>query len=441
VKHLLVIVPLAVLTVVSPAVLAQDNLTWPPALPSGKLFRSDTTKEFLTPPESLQNVAVAKTPPQVDFYYYPGQDYPGKPWSNWGDGSVAGTKYYSAIGDHKAPQGNGLVFEYDSETQLLRQLASTAKTIVLPEGHYTPGKIHSRVDLGSDGWLYYSTHRGSTRVTTDEYHYKGDWLLRTNPATRKTEIVAHGPVPKTCIPTSVLDPDRLIFYGGTAAGDRLDKTVTFFAYDIRKRKVLHTAVPGARRYLIFARSTGCVYYMDEVADRLMKYDPASGKPPKAIAGTLGLRAATEELPGNVVYTVGQKDDRIFRFHTKTEKIEQLGPFAIGSQTYVATLDADPTGRYLYYIPGAHGSSYRDGTAVIQFDTQKGTRKVIAFLYPFYEKQIDFVPIGTYGSAVSPDGSKLFVTWNGCRGGKVRGKYPFNTCALTVIHIPESERQP
>ena len=65
--------------------------------------------------------------------------------------------------------------------------------------------------------------------------------------------------------------------------------------------------------------------------------------------------------------------------------------------------------------------------------------MIAFLHPFYEKKLDFVPIGTYGSALSPDGSKLFVTWNGCRGGQVRGKYPFNTCALTVIHIPESER--
>ena len=418
---------------------AQDDLTWPPALPGNKPFVTDTSEEFLKPPASLTDVSVAKTPPRVDFYYYPGQDYPGKPWSNWGDGSVSGSKYFSAIGDHRAPQGNGMVYVYDSETQELRQLASTAKTIVLPEGHYTPGKIHSRVDLGSDGWLYYSTHRGSTRVTTDQYHYKGDWILRTHPDTAKTEIVAHGPVPKACIPTSILDPDRLIFYGGTAAGAHTDKTVTFFAYDIRKQKVLHTAVPGARRYLIFARSTGCVYYMDEDADKLMKYDPASGKPPFVITGSLGLRAATEELPGNIVYTIGQQDDRIYRFNTKTEKIDDVGPFAIGAQTYVATLDADPTGRYLYYIPGAHGSSYREGTAVIQFDTKTRTRKVIAFLHPFYEKKLDFVPIGTYGSALSPDGSKLFVTWNGCRGGQVRGKYPFNTCALTVIHIPESER--
>lgn len=420
---------------------AQDELTWPPALPGRKAFVSDISDEFLKPPESLADVAVAKTPPRIDFYYYPGQDYPGKPWSNWGDSSVSGSKYFSAIGDHRAPQGNGLVYVYDSETQELRQLASTAKTIVLPEGHYTPGKIHSRVDLGSDGWLYYSTHRGSTRVTTDEYHYKGDWILRTHPDTAKTEIVAYGPVPKTCIPTSVLDPERLIFYGGTAAGDRNDKTVTFFAYDLRKKKVLHTAVPGARRYLIFARSTGCAYFMDEVNDQLMKYDPASGKPPQKIDGVLGLRAATGELPGGVVYTVGQKDDRIWKFNTKTEKIEEVGPLTVGSQSYVATLDADPTGRYLYYIPGAHGSSYRDGTAVIQFDTKTGTRKVIAFLHPFYEKKYGFVPIGTYGSAVSPDGSRLFVTWNGCRGGMVRRKYPFNTCAMTVIHIPESERQP
>ncbi|MBC8291162.1 MAG: hypothetical protein H8E37_12685, partial [Planctomycetes bacterium] len=253
---------------------AQDELTWPPALPGRKAFVSDISDEFLKPPESLADVAVAKTPPRIDFYYYPGQDYPGKPWSNWGDSSVSGSKYFSAIGDHRAPQGNGLVYVYDSETQELRQLASTAKTIVLPEGHYTPGKIHSRVDLGSDGWLYYSTHRGSTRVTTDEYHYKGDWILRTHPDTAKTEIVAYGPVPKTCIPTSVLDPERLIFYGGTAAGDRNDKTVTFFAYDLREKKVLHTAVPGARRDLHFARPPGCASFMDEVHRPPLQYDPA-----------------------------------------------------------------------------------------------------------------------------------------------------------------------
>jgi hypothetical protein len=420
-----------------------SDLTWPPKLPGGKASVSDTSPDFLKSPASLlPGVTVAKTAPRVDMLYYPEQDYPGSPWSVWGDSLAVGDKYYSAIGDHAAPQGNGFVYEYDSTTGKLVTLVNTTDILHLPEGHYMPGKIHSRIDMGSDGWLYYATHRGSTRVTTDKYHYKGDWIFRTHPETRKTEIVAHGPVPKHCIPTSLLDPDRLIFYGGTAAGEYSDKTVMFFAYDVRKKKVLHTAVNGPRRYIIFARSTGRMYYMDEVNNRLMRYDPESGKPPQVIPGTIGLRAASEETADGYVYTTGQKDGRIWRFNTKTEKIEDIAELPVASQTYTTTFDLDPTGRYLYYIPGAHGGSERDGTPVVQFDTQKRTRKVIAFLQPFYEKKYGYVTLGTFGSAVSPDGSKVYVTWNGNRGGKDprRGRYAFDTCALTVIHVPESERK-
>jgi len=419
-----------------------SDLNWPPKLPGGKASVSDTSPDFLKSPASLlPGVTVAKTAPRVDLLYYPKQDYPGSPWSVWGDSLAVGDKYYSAIGDHAAPQGNGYVYEYDSATGKLVTLVNTTDILRLPEGHYMPGKIHSRIDMGNDGWLYYATHRGSTRVTTDKYHYKGDWIFRTHPETKKTEIVAQGPVPKHCIPTSLLDPDRLIFYGGTAAGEYSDKTVMFFAYDVRKKKVLHTAVNGPRRYIIFARSTGRMYYMDEVNNRLMRYDPASGKPPQVIPGTIGLRTASEETADGYVYTTGQKDGRIWRFNTKTEKIEDIAELPVASQTYTTTFDLDPTGRYLYYIPGAHGGSERDGTPVVQFDTQKRTRKVIAFLQPFYEKKYGYVTLGTFGSAVSPDGSKVYVTWNGNRGGKdpQRGRYAFDTCALTVIHVPESER--
>ena len=96
---------------------------------------------------------------------------------------------------------------------------------------------------------------------------------------------------------------------------------------------------------------------------------------------------------------------------------------------------------MYYIPGAHGASQNDGTPIVQFDTKRRTKKVIAFLQPVLQKQFGYVTLGTYGSAVSPDGSRLFITWNGNRSGAdKRGKYPFDTCALTVIYIPESERR-
>ena len=151
-------------------------------MPDGQSIVSVESADLLAPQDNLKpGVQIAKTAPKVDLIYYPEQNYEGHPWSVWGDGLTVGTKYFSAVGDHLAPKGNAFVFEYDSKTSRIRTLASTAKTINLPEGHYMPGKIHSRIDLGSYGWLYYSTHRGSTRVTTDEYHYKGDWILRTHP--------------------------------------------------------------------------------------------------------------------------------------------------------------------------------------------------------------------------------------------------------------------
>jgi hypothetical protein len=422
----------------------EEPLAFPPALPDGAAFVTLRSEELLRPPSSLrEGVEVARTPPSVDFLYYPGQTYPGKPWSAWGDGLARGGKYYSAIGDHLAPAGNALVFEYDPEARSFRKLVDVKELLGLPEGHYVPGKVHGRIDLGSDGWLYFSTHRGSTRVTTDQYHYEGDWIIRHHPATGRSEIVAHGPVPKHCIPTSVLDPERLIFYGGTAAGDPADRSVRFFAYDIRRRRVLHSAPEGPYRALIFARSTGKVYWAARDGEPLFRYDPESGEPPVAISARLGLRAATKETAGGSVYTVSTRGDgRLWRFDVKTEKAFELGAAAVGTQDYITSLDVDPAGRYLYYAPGAHGGSERDGTPVVQLDLESGKKKVIAFLHPLLQKEVGYTPAGTFTSALDEEGKRLFITWNGSRAGPDRqGRYRFDTCALAVIHIPESERLP
>jgi hypothetical protein len=414
-----------------------------PRLPAGQPVAFDRSPDFLKPAGPLApGVTIAATPPGIDFLYYPEQTYPGNPWSVWGDGSAAGDKYYSAIGDHVGPSGNAFVFEYDAASRVFRTLLDVRKFINLPDGHYTPGKIHSRLDMGSDGWLYFATHRGSTRVTTDTYHFTGDWILRTQPESGRTEIVARGPVPKHSIPTSVLDPDRLIFYGGTAAGDPGDNSVAFFAYDARSHKVLHTAPRGPYRYLMFAKSTGRVYYVHEDGGQLMRYDPSSGTPPVPIPGTIGIRAATRETRDGFVYTVSTSGDgTLWRFNTRTEQIEPVGRAAVGGEDYVTTIDADPSGRYLYYAPGAHGGSEKDGTPIVQFDVKTRTKKVIAFLHPFYLQKYGYVPLGTFSSALSPEGDRLYVSWNGSRRGGARGGYEWDTVALTVIHIPESERRP
>lgn len=427
------------------------QITFPPKLPGGKMVVTDWSQAFLKPPATLKkDIAIARTPPTVDLLYYPGQSYRGNPWSAWGEGTAVNGNYYSAVGDHwsvdRERPGNAFVFEYTPDTKKLRRLVDVRKVLDLPDGHYSPGKIHGRLDMGKDGWLYFATHRGSMRVTNDKYHYKGDWIIRCHPKSGKSEVVARGPVPRHAIPASVLDPKRLIVYGGTVQGvGRGDENIHFFAYDVKKKKVLYSGTDGPYRALIFAPSTGRVYYTQGIAGRtddgvLMRYHPDEngGKPVKVKGKTLGFRAATQETPQGYVYTVSQGDrgvdPTLWAFNTKTEEIKKLGKAAVASQGYVASLAADPTGRYLYYVPGAHGGSERDGSAVVQFDTRTKRKKVIAFLNPLYAKKYGITLKGTYSTVVDPKGDKLYVTWNVSRGRRV-----WDCCALTVIHVPKSER--
>lgn len=433
-----------------PKRIRDEDLPYPPKLPDGKTVVTHRSEKFLQPPDTLrEGVSIAKTPPTVDFMFYPRQNYPGKPWSNWGNGSVSNGKYYSAIGDHKAigrgevknGTGTAFVYEYDPEKKSLRALVDIAETLAMPKGHYTPGKIHSYVTQGDDGWLYYSTHRGSPRAANDANHYLGDWILRTHPESGKSEAVVHAPVPKHAIPNGMLDAKRLIFYGGTAAGpDAKDQEIQFFAYDVKQGKLLHASPGGPARSMILARSTGRLYFVPGAKDgELHRYDPATNKSPEPIGQTIGIRAATEETKDGLVYTVssGQRsgDATLWRFNTKTEKVVKVGTAAAGTNSYVASLDVDPTGHYLYYVPGAHGGSERDGSAVIQFDATTGKKKVIAFLHPFYQETYGFTPKGTYSCVLSKDGERLYITWNVSRGTRA-----WDCCGLSVVHIPADERQ-
>jgi hypothetical protein len=422
----------------------QPKAEYPPKLPEGKEIITLSAKEFLQAPEAIsKEVKIAKTPPTVDFLYYPCQTYPGSIWSNWGDGVAGNGKYYSAVGDHDAPGGNAFVYEYDPVKKSLRQLTDLVSVLKVPKGQYTPGKIHGRLDLGKDGCLYFSTHRGSTRVTKDDtYGYRGDWILKCDPKSGVTEVVVQGPVPKHCIPNSLVDGERMIFYGGTAPGAGGENDgIQFFAYDLKNRKLLYSGENGPGRYMMLAKSTGKLYFVPgsgSAVGKLRRFDPANPKAPEEIDATLGLRAATEETRDGIIYTISQggkgEDSTLYAFNTRTEKVETLGPASVGKNTYVASLDVDPTGRFLYYIPGAHGGAHQDGSPIIQYDIQTRTRKVIAFLEPYFSQQTKGTLVGTYSTAIDPNGDKLYITWNVNRLSR-----SWDTCGLMVVHIPESER--
>jgi hypothetical protein len=447
--------PLFCLTIVFASTVSGLESEYPPKIPGDKQVATDSSSQMLVGTGTLKaDVKVAKIPPTVDFMYYPGQDYPATLWSAWGDSLAVHDKCYSSIGDHAGPQGNAFVYEYDAATRQLKEVVDVRSVIKVPDGTtYTPGKIHSRLDLGRDGWLYFSTHRGSTKVTTEQHNYIGDWILRHHPESGRTEIVVHAPLPMQCLPTSRLDPDRLIFYAGTADGNRDNKRVQFLAYDVPGGNVLYSDDYGPYRCMIFAESTGKVYFHGHGAPgipgtgdgpgRLFCFDPSRPGTPHATGARLGLRAASEETSDGRVYTAD--GDNLWVFDTKTEKARHLGPATVGVNTYITSIDIDPRSeRYLYYVPGAHGGAYKDGSPLVQFDTRTKTRKVICFLHPFYHQKYGFIPCGAFGTAVSPDGDKVYITWNGNRNtapGKVGGRVKFDICAFMVVHIPEAERQP
>jgi hypothetical protein len=431
---------------------AATEVPYPPTLRGGQEKVTETSDEFLRAPSTVPpGVAIAKAVPTVELRFYPGQNYPGNPWSAWGDSLVANGKYYASIGDHlslgskdNTTGGNAFVFEYDPATGGLRQLVDVKKVLGLPAGHYTPGKIHGRLDFGSDGWLYFSTYRGGNSATA-KYHYKGDWIIRVRPETGATEIVAQGAMPGHGIQTTIVDPERMILYGGTRAGSlspsgegREPEDELFIAYDLRAKKLLYSA-PKTHcwPWPMFARSSGRVYFAQGLGQEtvMMRYDPATGGPAVKIAGPAEAEgASTLETPQGIIYTVNPSNAKLWAFDTKTETLRELGPACLDKVRRIASLDADPGGRYLYYTPGAHGGSEEDGTPIVQFDVQTRQRKVIAFLNPLIERKYGCTLRGTYSMAIDATGEKLYVTWNVSRKTKV-----WDSCALTVVHIPATER--
>lgn len=410
-------------------------LAYPPKLLNGKIVVTESSPDFLMPgPNLREGVDMARTPPVVDFMYYPEQNYPGNPWSHRSDGIVVGNKYYSSSNDHLAPRGTAHLWEYDADSKCFRLLCDTTKFLesirAFPESmNYRPGEMQSRIDLGSDGWLYYATDRGSPTVTHDKNGYLGEWVLRTHPASLKTEVVSQFPVAKHTLPASVLDPKRMLYYGGTAPGkDSPNQKVQFFVLDVRTKQVKLVADDGPTRTLILSPTTGRVYWEGK------QYDPETNT--ISAANVPHVRSATQETPQGFVYgTSGTKAD-LWAYHPKKDELIPLGTAAVGKQEYIASIEADPSGRYLYYVPGAHGGAVGDGTPIVQFDLQTKRRKVLAFLHGYFWNKYDYALDGSFGSALDEKGERLFISWDGYRRGHPRGT---ESAAITVLHIPASER--
>jgi len=155
-----------------------------------------------------------------------------------------------------------------------------------------------------------------------------------------------------------------------------------------------------------------------------------------------IRASTGETRDGYIYGATMRPGELFRYAPATDKLEMLGPdFLVGDYTTVTVLSPDE--KFVYYLPGAHGGASAIGTPVMQYNIATKQRKVIAFLKDGMEKTTGYSPAGTYGVKISPDGSTLYVGFNGnvvdAAVRPTRHAKGFGLTSLAAIHIPASER--
>ncbi|MDX1624226.1 MAG: CRTAC1 family protein [Gemmatimonadota bacterium] len=115
----------------------------------------------------------------VHFVPVPLPDYEAKLWSTWGGAIVASNgKFYAAIGDHRAADGNSFLYEFDPATGEIRIVGDVLSVVPHVAGEFGHGKIHSRINEARDGYLYMTSYRGSRRGIRFTETYRGSVILR-----------------------------------------------------------------------------------------------------------------------------------------------------------------------------------------------------------------------------------------------------------------------
>jgi hypothetical protein len=405
---------------------------------SAKLEVLGPAPELIQTPANLTGeFTVATVAPKIRFATLPGQYEGGELWSNWGDALWASDgNIYCSIGDHASIHGHAFVYRINPRTNEITLVVDTSAILKRPDGEYSPGKIHGTLKELGDGWLYFATYRGSAKATNDTYNYQGDWFFRYHLETGKTENLGIL-VPYCSVPVMQVLPAKKLIYGlGVPGQNHPDKALSkFFVYDQAGGKLLYNGGPPTKllRAMMLADDGRAWYDADGL---LQRYDPTTNTVnPTTIAvpGSGNIRAATQPDAQGVIYGFTQAGDG-FKFDTKTEAFSTLPASWIQPPLYTTVLRLSADGRYLYYVPGAHGGSSKSGTPVVRMTTATGERTVMAFLNPVLKTLKNYHTGGTFGTALSPDGTQFFGCWNG--GLATQKKPDFGLASAILLDFPQ-----
>lgn len=370
---------------------------------------------------------------QVSAALYPHPDYEGNPWSQWGQGIVIEHgRYYSAIGDHHAEDGNSYVYEYDPSTNTLTMVGDIISYVDHVPGTWGYGKIHSQMVPGPCGEIYFSTYWGSSRDIEFEGNYRGDIIFRLDPFAESLQPLAV-PVELHGQASMASAPHFGVVYGEArdpVASSEGVKRGPFFAYDVVAEEVVFTGPdePRVGYRSILVDADGVAYY--SIGDsELQTYDPQTGDSVTHDARLPGdwLRAVTDPGPDGTVYGVTRDPDTFFAM-SANGAIDGMGD-ALG---YTASMALSPDASVFYYMPGAHGNSSDWGSPLVAVDTSTGDETIVAELYDIVERSLGYRIGGSYNIAVSPDGATVYI---GVNVGEAGTDESFGEVMLLVLELP------
>ncbi len=160
----------------------------------------------------------------------------------------------------------------------------------------------------------------------------------------------------------------------------------FFVYDVKARRVVFRSDDPAHSLFrnILVDAKGRAYVAGEHGHLLVYESGADGlrEVDQRLPGGGYHRASTRAAPDGSVYGVTQNPEEFYSL-SAGGKIRALGP----AKGYTASMALDPDGSRFFYVPGAHGDAYEQGTPVVAVDTATGDQTVIAELNGLAEKRL------------------------------------------------------
>jgi len=409
------------------------------------LLQTFTGDELLKPPDGVK-ATVAKVAPTVDLLMF--KDLPADKqalWSSWGDGIIASNgKYYAAIGDHRGKDATAHVYEIDGKG--MRLIVDVAKVIEQKPGAYGHGKIHAAIHE-YDGALWFSTYWGKPREIDWSGEYQGSILLRYDLKTGKVENLGCI-APKRGLPASIFDAERGLVYWHAVSSAEETGVDELLVYDLKTRKVVFQGggeiLDGKRAFMrdlkgrvwLSTKEGGLAFY-DPATNQLEKSDVKLPENAGARRGS-ELRASARSTKSGVIFGM-TGGGRLFSFDPEKREVKDLGA-NFGEGDYTAVMVLSPDEKFVYFVPGAHGSSSKGGTPIVQFEVATGTRKVIAFLNEVVRKKLNYNLGGTYNLQIDPSGERLFITFNGAAFvDGARKVEAFGAPCVVMVAIPKDER--